>query len=340
MTRILRICATVMLLAINSIADMDDFNKYKSIYEEELKNLRQDNAADSQKLVNQYKVMLDVEISNAKKRNDLEALVALKKEQEQLSKEPLIRIENNDDVPEVIKTLHAKYESAEKKMREQQDKKWMDLLVKYGRALDKIKRRLIKLEQIENALTVNTEINKIKEIISDLDEKYQTNPKGKKNKPESKLVLSSKFNWKTEKKNVKYTYYPSEFGVGSYDYSDEDCRKLIDGVSGKGDNNWVGWNKSGKVAVDFDYPKLVSPETFRVYICGRKVGGGVCDVDGIKVFVGTEKNRKKLVGENYDLPAESGWVNITLKKQSSKYFRVEFDIGERSWLLIEEVEFN
>jgi len=150
----------------------------------------------------------------------------------------------------------------------------------------------------------------------------------------------ARFDWRKERRGVTYEYSSDNFARGGYDYSDRDCRRLLDGTVEKSISNGVGWTAVPDPAIFVAFERPVRPTVFRMAVLHLETAN-VSAPAAIVVRDGSSRRRGALLGELKTIPPKSGWVEVPLDMNSpSQTFRIELQPTPSSFLLIEEMEFE
>jgi hypothetical protein len=160
--------------------------------------------------------------------------------------------------------------------------------------------------------------------------------------PELVSGMVKPFDWKKEKEKLTYTYSEMVFSKGSYDYSDHDCTKLLDGnVKARWSAHSVGWDKMKPPLIVFRFAGAVRPKAIKIRLFGRDSGGSVAMTKGIRIYTGSKIKSGRLAGEAGAIVDATAWLKIPLKmSQPSRYFWIEMARSDQRFVMLDEVEFE
>jgi len=147
--------------------------------------------------------------------------------------------------------------------------------------------------------------------------------------------------WERERKRVKYQYEHQKFYKGTFDYSDRDRSKLLDGKTGDIPTaDTVVWRDVKPPRIRVEFPRPVQPNTFRIYM----FGGGRWNMQvspEIRVLAGAQLANARLIGRVTHPEDRTSWIAIPLKPTApEQVFWIEMEDSPSKTIVIDEIAFD
>lgn len=326
-----------------------EFTSYRETYEKTLEGIVIEYGLKANGIIDQYKKALDVLLTRVRSTGNLEKTTGVMAEIERCKQDGAVS-QDTSNVPE-LETLRRSYAELVSSCNEIKSRRIVLLVRQYDAALDRLQKNLVQSGKLEDATVVQNERTRIAEsdttkdaiaLMESLVKKEEKKVEDDAPKPERISASALRFDWKREKKKLIYEYDELFFGKGAFDYSDNDCTKLLDGeTKEKWSAHSVGWTGMKPPMILFKFPSSVRPKAIKIHLFGADSGGTVGMTKGIKVYTGTKIAKGRLVGEISDIPDKTCWMEIPIKSvHPSSFFWIELDSSTLNFVMLDEVEFE
>ena len=163
--------AAALIAATNAGASQLD--TYRETYEREVQKIRDAHATSLGSLSNSYAKSLDVAIDTLRREGDPDAVVTAMAEKVRFERDRTIPSTPADDLPRLLQDLQAKYNETVKAVGIAKAKRFTDLTNRYIVALNRLMRILTNESNLEEALLVKNEMERVEFVVADIESKLK-----------------------------------------------------------------------------------------------------------------------------------------------------------------------
>lgn len=161
----------LMLLAATGHAANKKLADYSAAYNKHVQKIEDEYKVGLQTALSKYGKSLNKALTIAKKAGDLEEYLALKKEKDSFVKEKSVPTESPAGIPKILMDIRANYQACTAKAKDGQNRNMASLIRRYISSLNARKRKYVQQDEIDQAIEVKSEIEKVEFILADLDSK-------------------------------------------------------------------------------------------------------------------------------------------------------------------------